>query len=86
MTAHELDLRGVKCPMNFVKTKLFLDKLPVDDVVAVFLDPGEPVESVTESIQAEGHQIVGSVQDGAGHFLVTIKKCADAHALPEGLC
>ena len=85
MASFELDLRGVKCPMNFVKTKLFLDKLPVDDLVAVLLDPGEPVESVTESIQAEGHQIVSSSQDDAGHFLVTIKKRPGA-MFPEGLC
>ncbi len=62
---HQLDLRGVACPMNFVKTKLRLDKLAGGDLLEVLLDQGEPYESVTESVQAEGHTIEQSkVEDG----------------------
>jgi TusA-related sulfurtransferase len=61
-TVRELNLRGVACPMNFVKTKLFLDKMQAGEVVKVLLDPGEPVESVTTSIRQEGHEILQSIQ------------------------
>jgi TusA-related sulfurtransferase len=74
MAQYELDLRGVACPMNFVKTRLFLDKIQPDDVVTVMLDPGEPVESVTSSISAEGHTIERSEQSPAGHFSLSIRK------------
>jgi TusA-related sulfurtransferase len=74
MAQYELDLRGVACPMNFVKTKLFLDKIQPDDVVTVMLDPGEPIESVTSSIRAEGHVILSSEQSAAGHFSLAIRK------------
>ena len=71
-----LDLRGVACPMNFVKTKLFLDKLPAGDSVTVFLDEGEPVESVSSSISAEGHHIELCQMQEAGYFRVVIRKKA----------
>ncbi len=71
---HNLDLRGVACPMNFVKTKLYLDKLASGEVVKVLLDPGEPVESVTTSIEEEGHELMSSDQDPAGHYIVSIRR------------
>ena len=74
MAQYELDLRGVACPMNFVKTKLFLDKIQPNDLVTVMLDPGEPLESVISSISAEGHKIESSEQAPAGHFSLAIRK------------
>ena len=55
MTIHKLDLRGVACPMNFVKTQLFLDKLASGEQVEVVLDQGEPAQSVNKSVVQEGH-------------------------------
>lgn len=72
--AHNLDLRGVACPMNFVKTKLFLDKLKPGELVKVFLDPGEPVESVSSSIEAEGHSLEETVLEPEGYYSLTIRK------------
>ncbi len=69
-----LDLRGVACPMNFVKTRLYLDKMAVGDTVEVSLDGGEPVESVSSSVQQEGHAVLAMTQDTAGHFVLTIRK------------
>lgn len=74
MTKHQLDLRGVACPMNFVKTRLFLDKVPAGDVIDVLLDDGEPVESVSSSVAAEGHAIEQPIKCPEGHCLLTIRK------------
>lgn len=71
---HFLDLRGVACPMNFVKTKLFIDKVAAGDVVEVLLDGGEPVESVPPSMRAEGHEVVAVDAEPEGHFKVIIRK------------
>ena len=35
-----LDLRGIACPLNFVKTKIQLDKMQVGEKLEVLLDPG----------------------------------------------
>ena len=71
---HNLDLRGVACPMNFVKTRLFLDKLSAGDLLNILVDGGEPVESVCQSIKQEGHEIVTQEKQDGGHFRVTIRK------------
>ncbi len=71
---HELDLRGVPCPMNFVKTRLFLDKLPAGDLLHLLVDGGEPQQSVCQSLLQEGYEILAQNEHEEGHFRVTIRK------------
>ncbi len=74
MKENFLDLRGVACPMNFVKTKLYMDKIPAGTVIEVLLDDGEPIESVSASISEEGHEIVQSEQQIEGYYCLLIRK------------
>jgi TusA-related sulfurtransferase len=67
---NRLDLSGVPCPMNWVRTKLALERLAPGDSLVVELDEGEPLESVPRSAREDGHEV--SV---AGR-LVTIAKAA----------
>ena len=53
-----LDLRGVACPMNWVKTKLALEELQPGQLLEVWLDDGDPVTSVARSVKLEGHRVV----------------------------
>lgn len=71
---HELDLRGVACPMNFVKARLFLDKLAAGQTLKMLVDAGEPVDSVCQSLSQEGHEILSREEDAAGHFKVLVRK------------
>jgi tRNA 2-thiouridine synthesizing protein A len=52
-----LDLRGVPCPMNWVRAKLALEELDAGQRLVLELDPGEPVESVPRSAREEGHGV-----------------------------
>jgi TusA-related sulfurtransferase len=52
-----LDLRGTPCPLNYVRARLALERLPVGGWLQVDLDPGEPEEMVTTSLVGEGHQV-----------------------------
>lgn len=63
----ELDLRGVICPYNFVKTKLKLDAMLSGDVLAVILDEGEPIRNVPQSVKNEGHTILAQDSFGGSH-------------------
>lgn len=74
MTEHILDLRGVACPMNFVKARLFLDKISPGEVVKLYLDEGEPVESVSSSMKAEGHEVFDVAKEDGGHFRLFVRK------------
>jgi len=55
----ELDLRGVICPYNFVKTKLKLETMGAGQVLAVILDEGEPIRNVPRSVSDDGHTVLG---------------------------
>ena len=35
-----LDLRGVVCPINFVKTKLKLEEMNSGEILEIVIDPG----------------------------------------------
>ena len=69
-----LDLRGVKCPFNFVKTKLKLEKMGPGQTLQVVLDPGEPVSNVPRSAKDEGHTILAITERPDGLFDVLLKK------------
>jgi len=53
----KLDLRGTPCPINFVRTKLRLEKMAPGAMLEVWLDPGEPIEQVPDSLKMEGYAI-----------------------------
>ncbi len=55
----ELDLRGVICPYNFVKTKLKLETMKEGQILSVLLDEGEPIRNVPRSVENEGHTVLG---------------------------
>ena len=67
-----IDLRGVLCPMNFVKTKLQLEEMEEGQVLEVVLDDGEAMRNVPRSLKEEGHRIVTvqKLDDGAFKLLV----------------
>lgn len=69
-----IDLRGIECPLNFVRTKIQLDKMERGQVLEVLLDKGEATESVPPSVVEEGHRIL--IQEGVNdYFRVLIEKC-----------
>ncbi len=67
------DLRGVLCPLNFVKTKVELAKLKPGDILEIWLDDGPSIENVPGSVKAEGHRIVEQ-KKVEGHWSVVIEK------------
>ncbi|MBI5588680.1 MAG: sulfurtransferase TusA family protein [Deltaproteobacteria bacterium] len=68
-----LDLRGVMCPINFVKTKLKLEMMDAGEVLEVILDGGEPIQNVPKSIKEEGHKIL-EVKREDGYFRLKVQK------------
>jgi tRNA 2-thiouridine synthesizing protein A len=52
-----LDLRGVLCPMTWVRAKLALEALAPGERLELLLDPGEARESVPRSACEAGHRV-----------------------------
>jgi anaerobic sulfite reductase subunit C len=71
-----LDLRGVCCPMNFVKAKLAMDKIKSSETIEFYLDDGEPIVNVTRSLKDEGHRVLSVVPQDA-YFKVLVEKGID---------
>jgi len=68
-----LDLRGVICPINFVKAKLKLEEMNAGEILEIVIDSGEPMANVPRSIKEEGHKIV-QVDRVDNHFRLLIEK------------
>lgn len=54
----KINLHGVTCPLNFVKTKLALEELETGECLEVILDEGDAILNVPRSLKEEGHRIV----------------------------
>lgn len=67
------DLRGVSCPLNFVKTKIELSTLKSGDLLEIWLDDGQPIQNVPGSVRNEGHEVVSATQTG-DYWKVLIRK------------
>jgi len=70
---HIADLRGVACPLNFVKAKLALEKVPAGEVLEVLLDAGEPIRNVPASFSDQGQEIL-DVTNLGDHFCVKVRR------------
>ena len=57
LTNHYLDLRGLVCPINFVKCCLALENLSLNEILKVDLDIGEAETSVIEGLQDKGYLV-----------------------------
>ncbi len=52
----EVDFRGVVCPLNYVKTRMVLDKMAPGEVLSVLLDEAG-ARNVPESVAKDGHEV-----------------------------
>ena len=69
-----LNLKGVMCPMNFVKAKLKLEEMQDGQVLEIILDDGEPMRNVPRSIKEEGHKITKVEELPDKSFRLLIRK------------
>ncbi len=63
LTDHYLDLRGIVCPVNFVKCCLALENLSFNQILKVDLDIGEAETTVIEGLKEKGYNVNISRKD-----------------------
>jgi sulfite reductase (ferredoxin) len=68
-----LDLRGVMCPINYVKTKLKLELMEPGELLEVWLDAGDPIRNVPMSLRNDGQKVLSEVPSDT-FFKVTVEK------------
>lgn len=74
-----LDLRGTPCPLNFIRSRLALEKLAPGDRLEIRLDRGDPEQMVAEGLRGDGHAVAVRDLDQAAVCLEVI------HSGPEAL-
>jgi sulfite reductase (ferredoxin) len=57
-----VDLRGVPCPLNFVKAKMALEKAGVGDILEIEIDDGEPIRNLPDSLGRQGQEILATTR------------------------
>src|ERR1051325_10288228 len=69
------DLRGVACPMNYVKTKLKLEMMEAGELLEVWLDAGEPIQNVPLSLKNDGHKLLlqEPLEAAASHYRILVE-------------
>jgi len=68
-----IDLRGVSCPLNYVKTKLMLEEMEFGKILEVLLDDGEPIVNVPRSVKEDGNKIL-EINWIENYFRVLVRK------------
>ena len=74
--AEVYDLRGVVCPMNYVKTKLKLEMMDEGEQLEIWLDAGDPIRNVPASLRNDGHKVLKQdpMDPEEQHFKVLVEK------------
>ena len=55
--SQQKDLRGYKCPMNYVHARLTLSELPANAALEIWVDVGEPEQSLPASLKRDGYTV-----------------------------
>lgn len=68
-----LDLRGVICPNNAMRSRLVMNGLPEGAELEIYLDEGSPIENVPGALVADGH-IVKKRQKKDSFWAISVVK------------
>ena len=71
-----MDLRGVACPMNYVRAKLRMEEMEPNQTIMLYLDEGAPIENVPVSLRNDGQEILKLEKTAAEHYEVLVRKLA----------
>ena len=71
--AETLDLRGVKCPLNWAKAKVRLEVLAPGSGLELILDDPKGVRDIPRAAEAEGYDVV-EVREEGGSWRLLIER------------
>ena len=61
----KLDLRGVKCPLNWAHAKVRLERMARGDVLELTLDDPRGARDIPRAAESEGYSLLESRADGS---------------------
>jgi sulfite reductase (ferredoxin) len=69
-----LDLRGVKCPLNWAHAKVRLERMRRHEVIELLLNDPRGVRDIPRAAEAEGYSFMGCEEVGSGLWRLRIEK------------
>ena len=72
--AIKLDLRGVKCPLNWAHAKVRLEQMARGEVLELTLDDPRGYRDIPRAAEAEGYAMLAAETSSDGTYLLKIEK------------
>jgi TusA-related sulfurtransferase len=72
-----IDIKGLVCPMTFVKAKLAIEGLAEGEVLEILLDYEEASRSIPNSMKEHGHEVLGVDKTNETDWVLRIRKGKD---------
>jgi TusA-related sulfurtransferase len=69
-----IDIRGLVCPMTFVKAKLAIEIMEDGEVLEVLLDYEEASNSIPKSMKDHGHDMISNEKVSETDWKLLIRK------------
>ncbi len=69
-----IDLKGEVCPYTFVKSKLALEEMELDQILEVIVDHEPAVENVPRSLKNEGQNVLAVDKINDTDWKIVVKK------------
>lgn len=69
-----LDLRGVKCPLNWAHAKVRLERMAPGETLELTLDDPRGARDIPRAAEAEGYSIVEAPAAASGVWILRIEK------------
>jgi TusA-related sulfurtransferase len=60
-----LDLRGIKCPLNWAHAKVRLEKMKRGETLELLLDDPRGARDIPRAAEAEGYAVTSASREGA---------------------
>ncbi len=70
----KLDLRGVKCPLNWAHAKVRLEQMERGQVLELMLDDERGYRDIPRAAEAEGYAMLATEARPDGTFILQIEK------------
>jgi len=64
-----LDLRGIKCPLNWAHAKVKLEQMRRGEVLDLLIDDPRGVRDIPRAAEAEGYALIEITETGAAWHL-----------------
>lgn len=72
-----IDLKGEVCPYTFVKSKLALEEMGLDQILEIVVDYEPAVENVPKSLRNEGQQVLAVNKINDTDWKISVRKEKD---------